>query len=131
MSNVDKEIRYAVTAEDRFSRTFRQLKTDIGSSRDQMGGLVSVAGKVNLALGAMSLGALGGAGLGLAIKQLVNDLDSLNDAADATGSSIENLSALEDVARRNGQGLETVVSAALKLLAMPLPLRRGMAAAAR
>jgi hypothetical protein len=114
VSNVDKDIRYAVTAEDRFSRTFRQLKTDIGSSRDQMGGLVSVAGKVNLALGALTLGAVGAGGLALGIRQLANDLDKLNDAADATGSTVENLSALEDVARRNGQTLDTVASAVVK-----------------
>ena len=115
MSTPDKDIRYAVTAEDRFSRTFGQLKRDLSSTRDQFGGITSAAGLASRALGAISLGALGGAGIGLAIKQLVNDLDDLNDAADATGSSVENLSALEGVARRNGQGLETVVTAALKL----------------
>lgn len=114
MSTPDKDIRYAITAEDRFSRTFGQLKRDISGSKAEFGGLIDKASAVNLALGSITLGALGGAGLALGIKRLVDDLDALNDAADATGSSIENLSALEDVARRNGQSLETVVSAALK-----------------
>lgn len=113
MSTPDKDIRYAITAEDRFSRTFGQLKRDISGSKAEFGGLIDKASAVNLALGSITLGAIGGAGLALGIKRLVDDLDALNDAAYATGSSIENLSALEDVARRNGQSLETVVSAAL------------------
>ncbi len=114
MTTVDKDIRYAVTAEDRFSKTFGQLKRDIGASRDQMGGLIGVAGKVNLALGAIALGGIGVGGAVLGFRQLANDLDALNDAADATGSTVENLSALEDVARRNGASLETVTGAVIK-----------------
>lgn len=115
MSTPDKDIRYSVTAEDRFSRTFSQLKRDLASTQGQFKIIESAAGVAGLALGSIGVGALSAGSIGLALKRLVNDLDSLNDAADATGSSIENLSALEDVARRNGQGLETVVSAALKL----------------
>lgn len=111
----DKDIRYSITAEDRFARTFANLRRDVAEAGNVMGGLVGKANMVGAALGTITLGAVGGAGLGLVFKQLVNDLDALNDAADATGSSIENLSALEDIARRNGEGLQTVVDAALKL----------------
>lgn len=113
--SVDKDIRYSITAEDRFARTFANLRRDVSTAGSVMGGLVDKANMVGAALGAITLGAVGGAGLGLAFKQLVNDLDALNDAADATGSSIENLSALEDIAKRNGDSLQTVVEAALKL----------------
>lgn len=115
MTTADKDIRYAITAEDRFSRAFGQLKRDIAGSRNEFGGLISTANAVSMALGSITLGAAGAGGLAVAIKQLANNIDALNDAADATGSSIENLSALEDVARRNGQSLDTVVSAALRL----------------
>jgi hypothetical protein len=40
--------------------------------------------------------------------QILDGLDALNDLADATGASVENLSALESVANRNGQTLEDV-----------------------
>lgn len=115
MTTADKDIRYSITAEDRFSRAFGQLKRDISGSRDQFDGLISKAGLVNVALGSIALGAVGAGGLLLGIRQLTNDLDKLNDAADATGASIEGLSALENVSRRNGAGLELVVTAALKL----------------
>lgn len=110
----DKDIRYTVTAEDRFSRTFAQLKRDLKDGGDQLSGITLLARSAG--------GALAGLGAGVAVgfafrqlKQLANDLDALNDASDAVGDSIENLSGLEDVARRNGEGLELVTTAALKL----------------
>jgi hypothetical protein len=53
--------------------------------------------------------------LAAAFPALVNSLDDLNDAADATGSTVENLSALEDIARRNGASLDTVTTAVVKM----------------
>lgn len=47
--------------------------------------------------------------------RLVDGLDALNDAADATGASIENLSALEDIAARNGTAFETVTDAVVRM----------------
>jgi hypothetical protein len=60
-----------------------------------------------------------GAGIGLGgltafFASVVNGLDKLNDLADATGASIENLSALEGVALRTGTSLDTVGSALVK-----------------
>lgn len=111
----DKDIRYSITAEDRFSRTFASLKRDIAGAKDSVGGLVDVASRANAALGAITLGAAGAGGLLLGIKQLANELDALNDAADATGSTVENLSALERVARLNGESLEIVTTSAMRL----------------
>jgi len=45
---------------------------------------------------------------------LVNQLDALNDSADATGSSIEKISGLEDIAMRTGASLEDVTSIMVK-----------------
>lgn len=110
-----QDIRYAITAEDRFSRTFAALKRDMAQAKEGIGGIATSASALNLRLGAITLGAAGAGGLVLGIRQLAHDLDALNDASDATGSTVENLSALERVARLNGATLETVSSAALKL----------------
>jgi hypothetical protein len=47
-------------------------------------------------------------------KHTVNGLDALNDVSDATGASIENISALEDTALRSGNSFESVTSALVK-----------------
>ena len=111
----DKDIRYTITAEDRFARTFQTLKRDIAGAKDGFGAMAERASAVNLALGSLTLGAVGAGGIALGIRQLTRDLDALNDAADATGSSVENLSALENIARRNGESIEVVVAASLRL----------------
>ena len=85
--SVDKDIRYSITAEDRFARTFANLRRDEANAGSVMGDLVGRATSVGTALGAIGVGALGGAGLSLTFRNLVNDLDALNDAADATGVS--------------------------------------------
>jgi len=50
-----------------------------------------------------------------AFRSATDALDRLNDAADATGASVESLSKLENVARRNGAGIELVETAVLKM----------------
>ena len=71
--------------------------------------LASVAGSVGTALG----GAFAGVSFAAFIKSTTNALDALNDFKDATGTSIENASALEDILRRTGgtldQGLGVLV----------------------
>ena len=52
--------------------------------------------------------------LGVAFKNIVNGVDALNDLKDATGASIENISALEDVALRTGTSFDTVGAALIK-----------------
>lgn len=47
-------------------------------------------------------------------SKLVDGVDKLNDLKDATGSTIENISALEDVALRTGTSFDTVGAALLK-----------------
>lgn len=66
-----------------------------------------------------------GLGIGAAVAGLevlrekfrsnVEALDKLNDVADATGASIENISALEDLARRTGTTLDVATTAMVKL----------------
>jgi hypothetical protein len=112
----DKDIRYTVTAEDRFTSTFSRLKKDIAAGGDELSRITAFAGRAGSALSVVALGTAGiGAGFGAAFKQLANDLDNLNDASDVLGDTVENISALEDVARRNGAGLDLVVTAVSKL----------------
>lgn len=48
------------------------------------------------------------------VQNTVNGIDALNDLSDATGASIENLSALEDMAARTGTSMDVVGSALVK-----------------
>lgn len=62
------------------------------------------------ALGAsLSIGAIT-----LFARETLNGLDALNDFSDATGASVETLSALEDVALRTGSSLDTAGSILVK-----------------
>ncbi|TXH90354.1 MAG: hypothetical protein E6Q78_05285 [Rhodoferax sp.] len=65
---------------------------------------------------------LAGLGIGVSVagfvaftQNIINGVDALNDLKDATGSTIENISALEDIARRSGTGLDTVSTALVKM----------------
>jgi hypothetical protein len=48
------------------------------------------------------------------VRSVNNGVDALNDLRDATGASISNLSALEDIARRTGGTLDTVSTTLVK-----------------
>lgn len=111
----DKDVRFAVTAEDRFSRVFQSLKRDIAGVGDGVGKLQNVAAFAASALNPVLAGVAAATAYGAALKNLANDLDALNDASDAVGDSVENLSALERVARQNGETLDLVVTAATRL----------------
>jgi len=60
-------------------------------------------------------GALAGYSLVEALRQNVDFLDSLNDMADATGSTIGKLSGLVDVAERTGTSAQVAEAAVVKL----------------
>lgn len=69
---------------------------------------------------ASSVGAALGASLSVGIivqfvRATVDGVDKLNDLSDATGASIENLSALEDIAARTGTSMDTAGAAIIKL----------------
>lgn len=59
-------------------------------------------------------GAFAGVGLTALVRGQVDALDALNDSADATGASIENLSALEDIGKRVGTQFDTITSILVK-----------------
>lgn len=74
-------------------------------------GIKSVAATVGPALAA----SLSVAGIAAFVRNTVDGIDALNDLSDATGASIQNLSALEDAAARTGTQMDTVGAAIIKL----------------
>lgn len=107
----DTTAKIVLAAEDRTSRVFSGLKANLG-------GLSSQADAVNrsfLGLGPAIAGAFGVVGISAFFSKIVDGLDNLNDLADATGSSVEKLSGLEDIGARTGTGIDTISSAVLKL----------------
>lgn len=89
---------------DGFKGLEQSARQGLGGLQSQLAGLTSVVSRVT---GALAL--LGGAGAAFnGLRNIVNELDALNDTADATGASIENLSALENIGRRVGTSFDTV-----------------------
>jgi len=70
---------------------------------------------VFVGLGGVVAGVFSGGAALQGVRVLIDGLDALNDAADATGASIANLSALEDIAARAGTPFETATAAVVKL----------------
>ncbi len=107
-SSVDAKI--VLSAQDRATAVISRV-------RSQLGGLEKSAATL-----VRSIGPLGGAVGGLLsvpvfvsfFKAATDGIDRLNDLKDATGASIENLSALEDVALRTGTSYESMSSALVK-----------------
>jgi len=96
----------------------------ITAQDDTQAGLASVQrGLAQVSTAASSVGAtLAGLGIGVSAagfvaftQNIINGVDALNDLKDATGATIENISALEDIARRSGTGLDTVSTALVKM----------------
>lgn len=75
------------------------------------GGLQSVAANI----GAGFIAGLAGSQVLASFRATIDGLDALNDAADATGSSIEKLSGLEEIALSTGATLDVVTSSVVKL----------------
>lgn len=98
--------RIVLTAEDKTRAAFESAKKGLG----EVGALAGAAG--------LSLAALGSAatlgGLALMVKNIAQGIDAMNDLKDATGASIENISALESIARRTGGNFDTVSTTLIK-----------------
>lgn len=99
----------ALTAVDRTRDAFLSAKRNLD-------GITSSAGRLNASFGPLlgTVGLLSSAISLVSFKRIVDGIDALNDLHDATGASIENLSALEDVAERTGTRFDDVASSLLK-----------------
>jgi hypothetical protein len=100
------DIRIKISAQDDASKVLGQLR----GSLDQV---QSSAAVVSTALGAIGIAGVGG--LVALARNAINSVDALNDLRDATGASIENISALEDVAARTGTSFDAVQTSLIKL----------------
>ncbi|MGH6625140.1 MAG: hypothetical protein ACRECD_01110 [Burkholderiaceae bacterium] len=99
-----------ITAEDKtaaafasVSRQFDQLGFNANTLKSSIGG----------ALAALAVPVSAGA-IAALVVQSSKAIDEFNDLADATGASIENISALDRVARETGGSFDTAASALLK-----------------
>jgi hypothetical protein len=77
-------------------------------SMGQLGGQVDTVRNALTTLAPTLAGALSVGGIAAFIRGTVNAIDAMNDLADATGASIEEISKLDQVARRNGATLDQV-----------------------
>ena len=99
------DVKIVVAAQDNASRVLAGVRNNLSE-------LERTAAAVGSALGVIGVG--GVAGLAALARNAINGLDALNDLADATGASVENISALEDVAARTGTSFDTVGTALVK-----------------
>lgn len=110
-----------ITAKDQTKSGFASAKANIREFQGaaarldtSLAGVKAAAATLLPALAGLTA-AFGVAGIATAVLNTANALDAFNDAADATGASIENLSALEAIALRNGESLNVVTGAIVKL----------------
>ncbi len=106
-----------LTATDNASRV-------LAGVRGQIDKLNVVGAKLGNVLGSIGIGLSAGALAGL-VKGINDGVDALNDLKDASGASIENISALEDVAARTGTSFDTVGTALIKFNAILKDARPG------
>lgn len=94
-----------------------KIRLSVDGATASVAALNSVQGVLNTLSGSVKSlgGGLAGLGLSLSVGSVVayfaainKGVDALNDLKDATGASIENISALEDVAARTGAGFDVV-----------------------
>lgn len=99
------DVQIVIGAQDNASRVLSSVRTSMAQ-------VEASALALNSALG--FIGVAGVAGLLATARGAINAVDAFNDLKDATGASIENISALDDVAARTGTSFETVQSALIK-----------------
>jgi len=94
------EAKIVLSAADRTAAAFASATKNLRSLGEQALSIDSVLAGLGVTLSAGAAFAW--------VKNVANGLDVLNDLKDATGASVENLSALEDVAVRTGTSFDTV-----------------------
>lgn len=94
-----------------------QFEADMGkaarASEKTASQIAGAFGLIKSAAGGLAAG-IGVGGVIAFTRSIANSLDALNDLKDATGASVENISALEDVALRTGTTFDTVGASLIK-----------------
>jgi hypothetical protein len=99
----DGKASIVLSAVDKTRAAFESAKRNMAALKSEAAGIVSGFGQVSAVIGTLGVGLAG-----LSFRNVVDGLDRLNDVKDATGSSIENISALEDIGARTGTTFESV-----------------------
>lgn len=107
--SVDLEARLA-SLERGFDKAYRTAEKNAA----QMEARYAKVGAAMTGIARTITAAFAGVSVVAMIKGATDALDAFNDLKDATGSSVENLSALEDVALRTGTSFDTVGTALVK-----------------
>lgn len=97
------DAKVVITAEDRASNALRELRTLSDGLRGSLDSLAPAFAAL-----AASAGAVAG------VRSIVEGLAKLKDAKEATGATVENLSALEDVAVRAGGSFDEATAVLVK-----------------
>lgn len=98
-------------AREGFGDLDRSARDSVSSVVDSLGMLGGVASR----LAGIAGGLAAGGALFTWLKTGADQLAAFQDAADATGATVDKLGALEEIARRNGGNLDLVTSAIVKL----------------
>lgn len=107
----DTQAKIVVSAEDRTSRVFSGLRSNLG-------GLSAQAGSVSKSFVALAPALVAAFSVDKLVSffgRVVDGIDELNDLADATGSTVEKLSGLEDIGARTGTSVDTIGQALTRL----------------
>lgn len=116
------DTKIVLTASDRTAAAFASATRNLQSLGSRALSVGSILGGLGATLGAGAVFAW--------VKNVADGVDALNDLKDATGASIENLSALQDIAGRTGTSFDTVGTALTKFNAILKDARPGSAAEA-
>lgn len=91
----------------------KDLKRVVHSTEQQANAMSKAFGVAKAGLAGLA-GAFSAGVIVNFVRQTINGIDALNDLKDATGASIENLSALEDAALRSGNSFHAVADSLVK-----------------
>lgn len=108
------EAKIQISAEDRFSRTLRDARSQFGDLQSSMGRLTGIARSVAGGFAAIGATFITG-GLASAVKSVANQFDELNNSAQAAGVSMVALSELRTTAGFSGVGIQKLDDALTKL----------------
>lgn len=114
---IEKQINYVLTAEDRTKQVFGSMETAFG----RLGGAVNVVKDAMAALGVtLSVGAFTEI-----VEHSISAMEALKNLSEATGVSVENLSALQETAKLADTDIESVATGFQKLARNALDASNG------
>lgn len=100
------DVKIVISAQDKASTTFESVKRGLSGIGERAGAVSTMLSGIG------ATGAL--VGLVAMVRQSAEAIDKFNDLKDATGASIENISALDRISRETGATFEVAASALVK-----------------